>query len=115
MGIALGLIGFTRGWFAVETVAPIAIATAVGASILAIVTLSTMVGSLLPLLIRRAGLDPAVSSTPFIASVVDVLGLVVYFAVAQVLALVFQLRTAREQGTEVPDRPNPYMPTDEEV
>ncbi|MBT8451042.1 MAG: magnesium transporter [Deltaproteobacteria bacterium] len=85
LGIALGLIGFARGWFAGETVEPIAIATAVGASILAIVTLSTMIGSLLPLLIRRAGLDPAVSSTPFIASVVDVLGLVVYFAVAQVI------------------------------
>ena len=85
LGIALGLIGFARGWFAGETVAPIAIATAVGASILAIVTLSTMIGSLLPLLIRRAGLDPAVSSTPFIASVVDVLGLVVYFAMAQVI------------------------------
>jgi len=85
LGIALGLIGFARGWFAGESVAPIAIATAVGASILAIVTLSTMIGSLLPLLIRRAGLDPAVSSTPFIASVVDVLGLVVYFAVAQVI------------------------------
>ena len=90
LGIALGLIGFVRGWFAGETVAPLAIATAVGASILAIVTLSTMIGSLLPLLIRRAGLDPAVSSTPFIASVVDVLGLIVYFAVAQViLHLVF--------------------------
>ena len=90
LGIALGLIGFVRGWFAGETVEPIAIATAVGASILAIVTLSTMIGSLLPLLIRRAGLDPAVSSTPFIASVVDVLGLVVYFAVAQlILHLVF--------------------------
>jgi magnesium transporter len=85
LGIALGLIGFARGWFAGETVAPLAIATAVGASILAIVTLSTMIGSLLPLLIRRAGLDPAVSSTPFIASVVDVLGLIVYFAVAQVI------------------------------
>lgn len=90
LGIALGLIGFARGWFAGETVEPIAIATAVGASILAIVTLSTMIGSLLPLLIRRAGLDPAVSSTPFIASVVDVLGLVVYFAVAHlILHLVF--------------------------
>jgi magnesium transporter len=85
LGIALGLIGFARGWFAGETVAPMAIATAVGASILAIVTLSTMIGSLLPLLIRRAGLDPAVSSTPFIASVVDVLGLIVYFAVANVI------------------------------
>ena len=89
LGIALGLIGFARGWFAGETVAPIAIATAVGISILAIVTLSTMIGSLLPLLIRRAGLDPAVSSTPFIASVVDVLGLIVYFAVAQVILHAF--------------------------
>lgn len=89
LGVALGLIGFARGWFAGETVAPLAIATAVGASILAIVTLSTMIGSLLPLLIRRAGLDPAVSSTPFIASVVDVLGLIVYFAVAQVILHAF--------------------------
>jgi len=85
LGIALGLIGFARGWFAGETVAPIAMATAVGASILAIVTLSTIIGSLLPLVIRRVGLDPAVSSTPFIASVVDVLGLLVYFAVANVI------------------------------
>jgi magnesium transporter len=92
LGIALGLIGFARGWFAGETVPPLAIATAVGASILAIVTLSTIIGSLLPLLIRRAGLDPAVSSTPFIASVVDVLGLIVYFAVAQViLSVVFSV------------------------
>jgi magnesium transporter len=85
LGIALGLIGFARGWYAGETVAPIAMATAVGGSILAIVTLSTIIGSLLPLVIRRVGLDPAVSSTPFIASVVDVLGLLVYFAVANVI------------------------------
>jgi magnesium transporter len=85
LGIALGLMGFVRGWVAGTTVAPMAIATAVGASILAIVTLSTIIGSLLPLLIRRAGMDPAVSSTPFIASVVDVLGLLVYFAVAHVI------------------------------
>jgi flagellar biosynthetic protein FlhB len=38
-----------------------------------------------------------------------------YFAVAQVLAFVFQLRIAREQGTEIPDRPEPYVPTDEEA
>jgi len=85
LGIALGLMGFARGWLAGETVPPAAIATAIGASVLAIVTLSTIVGSLLPLLIRRAGLDPAVSSTPLIASVVDVLGLIVYFAVAHVI------------------------------
>jgi magnesium transporter len=85
LGIALGLMGFVGGWFAGETVAPVAIATAVGVSVLAIVTMSTIIGSLLPLLIRRAGLDPAVSSTPFIASVVDVLGLIVYFGVAHVI------------------------------
>ena len=38
-----------------------------------------------------------------------------YFAVAQVLAFVFQLRLAREHGTELPDRPEPYVPTDEEA
>ncbi|MDH3220870.1 MAG: flagellar biosynthesis protein FlhB [Gammaproteobacteria bacterium] len=38
-----------------------------------------------------------------------------YFAVAQVLAFVFQLRIAREQGTEIPQRPDPYMPADEEA
>jgi magnesium transporter len=82
LGIVLGLMGFARGWFAGEFVGPAVIATAVGASVLAIVTMSSIIGSLLPLVIRRAGLDPAVSSTPFIASVVDILGLLVYFAVA---------------------------------
>ena len=38
-----------------------------------------------------------------------------YFAVAQVLAFVFQLRIAREHGTDLPDRPDPYMPTDEQA
>lgn len=90
LGITLGLMGFARGWLAGETVPPLNIATAVGMSILAIVTMSTIIGSLLPLLIKRIGLDPAVSSTPFIASVVDVLGLIVYFAVAHlILNLVF--------------------------
>lgn len=85
LGIVLGLMGFARGWFAGEFVGPAAIATAVGASVLAIVTMSSIIGSLLPLVIRRAGLDPAVSSTPFIASVVDILGLLVYFAVAHLV------------------------------
>ncbi len=38
-----------------------------------------------------------------------------YFAVAQILAFVFQLRIAREHGSEIPVRPDPYMPTDEEA
>ncbi|MBO6934649.1 MAG: magnesium transporter [Deltaproteobacteria bacterium] len=92
IGLALGLIlggmGFGRAYMAGETVDPLALGIAVGGSIVAIVTLSTIIGSLLPMLIQRLGLDPAVSSTPFIASVVDVLGLLVYFSVA-----VFALQT----------------------
>lgn len=92
LGVALGALGFARGWMAGETVSPLAIASAVGLSILAIVTVSTIIGSLLPLLIRKVGLDPAVSSTPFIASVVDVLGLLVYFLVAHlILHVVFSV------------------------
>ncbi len=85
LGVALGAIGFARAYVAGNQVGAAALASAVGASVVAIVTLSTVVGSLLPLGIRRLGLDPAVSSTPFIASVVDVLGLLVYFALAQLI------------------------------
>lgn len=82
LGFILSLMGFARAFFAGGDVSAIHLATVVSASILAIVTLSTVIGSLLPMLIQRAGLDPAVSSTPFIASVVDVLGLIVYFGLA---------------------------------
>ena len=85
LGVILGGMGFVRGYFGGGNLDPVSFATAIGASILAIVTLSTMIGSLLPMLIRRVGLDPAVSSTPFIASVVDVLGLIVYFGVARAI------------------------------
>ncbi len=42
-------------------------------------------GSMLPLLLRRCGLDPATSSAPFVATLVDVTGLVIYFSVAVLL------------------------------
>lgn len=38
-----------------------------------------------------------------------------YYAVAQILAFVFQLRNARQQGMDLPDRPDPYVPTDEQI
>ncbi|MEM9192330.1 MAG: magnesium transporter [Myxococcota bacterium] len=82
IGIVLGLVGFARAWFVGET-ASMELAITVGTSIVAVVTMGTLMGSLLPLGIKRVGLDPAVSSTPFIASLVDVLGLVVYFGIAQ--------------------------------
>ena len=85
LGLVLGLMGFARAFMVGDTLHPLGLAVAVGASIVSIVVLSTIIGSLLPMLIRRLGLDPAVSSTPFIASVVDVLGLMVYFTLAQMI------------------------------
>jgi magnesium transporter len=57
----------------------------VSISVIAVVTTGTLVGSLMPLAIQRVGLDPAVSSTPFIASLVDVLGLLVYFSISRLI------------------------------
>ena len=45
----------------------------------------TLTGSLMPLLMRRLGFDPAASSAPFVATLVDVTGLVIYFTVAMVV------------------------------
>ena len=48
-------------------------------------TFGTLAGSMLPFLLRRLGLDPASASAPFVATLVDVTGLVIYFAVASVV------------------------------
>ena len=45
----------------------------------------TLIGSLLPFVLRRLGFDPATSSAPFVATLVDVTGLVIYFTVALVV------------------------------
>ncbi|MBW2464559.1 MAG: magnesium transporter, partial [Deltaproteobacteria bacterium] len=84
IGLVLGGVGFARAWFFGDD-ASLQLAITVTLSITAVTTLGTTLGSLLPLLIRRLGFDPAVSSTPFIASLVDVFGLVVYFSIAQVI------------------------------
>ncbi|MFN9114373.1 MAG: magnesium transporter, partial [Bacteroidota bacterium] len=42
----------------------------------------TLMGSMLPLLLKRMGFDPAASSTPFVATLVDVTGLIIYFSMA---------------------------------
>jgi magnesium transporter len=54
----------------------------VGCTLLGIVLWGTLSGSMLPLLLKRLGADPAVSSAPFVATLVDVTGLVIYFSVA---------------------------------
>jgi magnesium transporter len=55
----------------------------IGATLIAIPLMGCTVGSMLPLFLRRIGIDPATSSTPFIATLIDVLGIIVYFNVAQ--------------------------------
>lgn len=57
----------------------------VGTTIIAIVVMGCLVGSMMPLLLHRLGVDPATSSTPFVASVVDVLGIVLYLGLARLL------------------------------
>lgn len=52
------------------------------ASLIGVISLGNMAGSMLPFLLRRMGLDPAASSAPFVATLVDVTGLVIYFQVA---------------------------------
>jgi magnesium transporter len=85
LGILLSLVGFARTILLGQSAQPLTMGMVVGTSLIAVVTLGTLVGSLMPLLIKRLGLDPAVSSTPFVASLVDVFGLAVYFSVSRVV------------------------------
>jgi magnesium transporter len=58
------------------------LAFTVAFALIGVVMWGTLIGSLLPLLLRRLGFDPATSSAPFVATLVDVTGLVIYFSVA---------------------------------
>ena len=58
------------------------IASVVGCSLIGVVLWGSLMGSMLPLLLKRLGADPAASSTPFVATLVDVTGLLIYFSVA---------------------------------
>ncbi|MBM4268416.1 MAG: magnesium transporter [Deltaproteobacteria bacterium] len=57
----------------------------VALSLIGVVTFGTLAGSMLPFLLRRLGFDPASASAPFVATLVDVTGLVIYFTVASVV------------------------------
>lgn len=60
----------------------LSVAFTIGISLLGVVLWGTLVGSMLPLILKRLGADPAASSTPFVATLVDVTGLIIYFSVA---------------------------------
>jgi magnesium transporter len=58
------------------------LALTVGLALVGIVMWGSLAGSMLPFLLRRLGVDPATSSAPFVATLVDVSGLIIYFSVA---------------------------------
>jgi magnesium transporter len=61
------------------------VAMTVACSLVGVVTFGTLAGSMLPFVLRKCGLDPASASAPFVATLVDVTGLVIYFTVASVI------------------------------
>jgi len=61
------------------------VALTVGISLVGVVVWGTISGSMLPFLLRRIGADPATSSAPFVATLVDVTGLIIYFSIALVI------------------------------
>jgi magnesium transporter len=61
------------------------IALTVAAALIGIVTFGSMAGSMLPFLLRALGFDPAAASAPFVATLVDVTGIVIYFGVAALI------------------------------
>ncbi len=90
IGLILGLIGFTgvATWtyfFSNYAANWQLIALTVSFSLVGVVMWGTLMGSLLPLILKRLGLDPAVSSAPFISTLVDVTGLIIYFNFAILL------------------------------
>ncbi len=90
LGCILGSIGFLRisVWSMFSNLyGPhwLLVAATVGLALIAIVLWGTLVGSMLPLILRRLGFDPATSSAPFVATLVDVTGLVIYFSVGLVV------------------------------
>lgn len=90
LGMALGTIGFFRVslWSLFSNMYGaywLLIAFTIFFSLIGVVTWGTLVGSMLPLVLRKCGFDPAVSSAPFVATLVDVTGLMIYFTIAMLV------------------------------
>ena len=94
LGALLGVVGFARislwtmlGWDHGQYSAhPYILASAVGIALVGIVAWGSLAGAMLPFILKFFKFDPATSSAPFVATLVDVTGLIIYFTVA---ALVF--------------------------
>lgn len=91
LGGLLGILGFARivlwqqlGLWDYGT-HYVLLGLAVGIAVVGVVAFGTMIGSMLPFVLRRFGLDPASASAPFVATLVDVTGVIIYFMVALLL------------------------------
>jgi magnesium transporter len=91
LGVWLGFIGFARvtlwqrlGWISYGQ-HYVLVALTVWVSLIGVVTFGSLAGSMLPFILRRLGFDPAASSAPFVATLVDVTGLVIYFSAAMLV------------------------------
>lgn len=83
IGLTLGFVGFWRAYLPViGWNQPIYLSLTIGLALPCIIIWAATVGSMLPILARKAGADPAVMSAPFIATLVDATGLIIYFEVA---------------------------------
>ena len=90
LGLILGTIGFLRiaAWSLFSNVYGdhwMLVGLTVGVALIGIVLWGSLMGSMLPLLLKRLGFDPATSSAPFVATLVDVTGLIIYFSVAYLI------------------------------
>jgi magnesium transporter len=104
LGAIVGLLGFIRvtawggmGWFATKRIDPetgavvidthvqehfVMLAVTIASSLVGVVLWGSVMGSMLPFLLKKCKLDPAGSSTPFVATLVDVTGILIYFSLA---------------------------------
>jgi magnesium transporter len=91
LGVTLGLAGFVRGAVTSEhdldKVDRWSMGIVVGLAVTGICLWGTIVGSMLPMFFKRLGFDPGYASTPFVATLVDVTGIVIYFTIANMYLL----------------------------
>jgi magnesium transporter len=90
LGLALGFLGFVRivGWHMVTGIYGehwLMLGLTIAISVTGVVLWGALMGAMLPLILKRLGADPATSSAPFIATLVDVTGLIIYFSIAAML------------------------------
>lgn len=91
LGMILGIIGFIR-IYVWHFIFPslygdqwLMVGTTVSLSLVGIVLWGSLIGSMLPFILRRLGADPATSSAPFVATIVDVTGLIIYLSIASII------------------------------